>query len=57
MMKESNREKLSILLTIINYPTIGSTLRTYCEDELVLLLKDNDTSEKNYKEKPTQLGD
>lgn len=41
-MGNNEKEKLNILLTIIQFGTIGSTLRTYCEDELITLLKESD---------------
>jgi len=38
-MSEKTKERLSIYLTIVQYPTIGEELRSYVEGELVLLLK------------------
>lgn len=38
-MSEKTKERLSIYLTIIQNPSIGEGLKTYVEDELVLLLK------------------
>lgn len=39
-MSEKTKERLSIYLTVLQYPTIGEVLRSYVEGELTELLKD-----------------